>query len=1152
MPFTHLHVHSHYSLLDGLPKIGQLVKTAKKRGFSAIALTDYAALYGVVDFYKKAHDEGIKPIVGAEMYLAPHGIASKDPSIDQKVHHLVLLAKDYDGYKSLMKLISIAQVEGFYYRARVDKNILREHAKNLIALSGCMAGIMPQVIRNTEDQSIREREAREYRSIFGEGNFYFELQDHPEIDGQVSMNNTLVELGKKLGIPYVVTRDVHYLNPEDAEAQDIVTCIKAGRQVSDPSRFKLVHVDRSLNTEEDIASRFGHIPEALSNTQVIVDQCNVEIPLGKWYFPPIPIAPGKTAEQMLEEQTWERLPALMELTDEVRERVNYELNIIKTKGYAAYFLAVADYVQWARDNGIVETTRGSAAGSLVSYALNITTVNPLFFKLPFERFLNPERPSAPDIDTDFADDRRDEVHQYVTRKYGKDKVAQIITFGTMAARAAARDAGRALGMSYNFCDQVAKLIPMGAQGMLMTIERALREAPDLKKLYESNPDVQRLLKIAQKIEGNVRHCSIHAAGVVIAATTLTDFTPIQKEIGGEKITTQYEMKSVELAGLLKMDFLGIRNLSILGNAVKLVQEIHGEKIDINTLPFEDTKTYEMLAGGQTMGVFQLGGSGMTRYLKELRPTSIFDIMAMVALFRPGPMESIPEYIERKHGRKPVVYMDPRLETVMDKSFGIMVYQDDVMLTAITLANYSWLEADKLRKAMGKKIPEEMEQQHEKFVKGCVEHGKLSKDKAEEIWKLMEPFAFYGFNKSHAASYAVVAYQTAYMKAHYPVCYMAAVLTAETGDNDKIAAIVAECRRMGIEVSSPHINESFEKFTVVSTGLDGTPAQIRFGLSAVKNVGEHVCQVMIAERRANGPFASLEDLLERVRDKDMNKKSLESLIKVGAFDCFGHERGMLLKNSDSIILFSKEAGAHATTNQDSLFAAAGMDVRTKVPLQEATPATEDERLLWQKELLGLYITGHPFKKYEDTLAGIVQSATSIEAGEPNSWYTLGGIVQFIKKKITKKGKIMAFVTIEDTHGNAELLVFPTAYEGNEELWQEGKMLVVIGRKGKETGDNKVFVEKVYEVRDDSIADIQSMLGVGRGVKPAWVAPAKEERQAVIEIPSDLPIEKRDALKELFFKNPGDHQVILIMGGKKVATPFKIKWDGEMQRDIARML
>ena len=1145
MAFTHLHVHSNFSLLDGLPQIKTLVKAAKSRGFSAIALTDYNALYGAIKFYQACEAEGIKPIIGVELFVAPQGIDSKDPKIDQKVHHVVLLAKNFDGYQSLMRLISRAQLDGFYYKPRVDKQMMREELvnQNVIALSGCMAGIMPQILRATDDKEVWKKEAREYQEIFGKGNFYFELQDHPEIDGQVTVNNQLVELGKELDIPVVATRDVHYLDPDDAEAQDIVTCIKHGQKVDQPNRFSLKHVDRSLNTEEDIAGRFTHIPEAITNTQDIVDACNIEIELGVWHFPPVDIPPNKTADDELRDQVMTRLATLVEMTDEVRDRAEYELGIIKTKGYSTYFLSVADFVQWARDHGIVETTRGSAAGSIVAYALNITTVNPLYFKLPFERFLNPERPSAPDIDTDFADDRRDEVIKYVTEKYGKDHVAQIVTFGTMAARAAARDAGRALGMSYNFCDQVAKLIPQGGQGMPMTIEKALNEAPDLKKLYESNTEVQRLLDIAQKIEGNARHCSVHAAGVVISPRPLTDYTPIQKESGGEKITTQYEMKSVESAGLVKMDFLGIRNLSILGNAVDLVKRIHGDEIDITTLPFDDAPTFEMLARGETVGVFQLSGSGMTRYLKELQPTTIFDIMAMVALFRPGPMESIPEYIDRKHGRKPVTVPEPRLEDVMDKSYGVMVYQDDVMATAMKLAGYSWLEADKLRKAMGKKIPEEMAKQKIKFFDGCQEFGKLSREKIAEIWSLMEPFALYGFNKAHAASYAVVAYQTAYMKAHYPVCYMTSVLAAEVGDNDKIAQVIAECERMGIEVLPPDINESFANFTVTSTGKDGSAKQIRFGLSAIKNVGEHICDAIITERKAGGKFETIEDIISRVHDKDMNKRSLDGMIRAGALDAFG-ERGYLLHNLTNILKFAKEMEQQQASNQDSLFASVGMDIGTKVPMQEAPPADKDTLLHWEKELLGIYLSGHPITKYADVIGGSVDQADQVEDMAPDSWVTLAGIISFVKKKITKKGKIMAFVNIEDVTGTIEMLVFPNSYTAYESLWQEGKMAVIIAKKGKEAGDNKLFVEKGYELTEQTVGEIASTLGLGK----RQIAPS----EAVIVIPAGIDVHKRDELKRVLDENTGPTRVVFEMNGKRIESNITVTWSSETQRQIQQVL
>jgi DNA polymerase-3 subunit alpha len=693
------------------------------------------------------------------------------------------------------------------------------------------------------------------------------------------------------------------LYPEDAEAQDILTCIRDGLHLEEPNRVSMSAVDYSLGVPEDIVKRFKHVPEALENTLKIAERIDLTLELNKWHFPHLDLPEGETADTYLKKQVYEKLPALMEFTEEVRVRADYELDIIAKKGYSPYFLVVADYVKYARDNGIVETTRGSGAGSIVSYAMGITTVNPLYFKLPFERFLNPFRPSPPDIDADFADDRRDDMIAYVTNKYGADKVAQIITFGTMAARGAVRDVGRALGYSYGFCDQISKLIPFGAQGFLITIKKAIELEPELKELYTKNPQARRLLDLAQKVEGCARHTSIHAAGVVISPTALTDFTPVQYESGGTRLITQYEFQMVEAAGILKMDFLGIRNLSILGNAVEIVKKTTGQVVDIYNLPWDNQKTYEMLARGETVGVFQLSGSGMTRYLKELKPTTIFDIMAMVALFRPGPMDVIPDYIKRKHHPETIEYLDPRMESYLDQSLGLIVYQDDVLLTAINLANYNWEEADKFRKAMGKKIPEEMMKQKEKFFKGCKEYGKLPSEKIEKLWQLIEPFAAYGFNKAHAASYGVVAYQTAYMKANFPIQYMTSILIAESGDIDKVPEVIHECERMGVKVLPPDINESFKNFAMISPE-DGSEPHIRFGLCGIKNLGEHIAEMIYRERKDHGKYKDLEDLLSRVQDKDLNKKSLESLIKCGAMDSLGYDRNLLLSNIDAMLAFHR--------------------------------------------------------------------------------------------------------------------------------------------------------------------------------------------------------------------------------------------------------
>src|SRR3989339_227287 len=965
--FVHLHVHSHYSLLDAVSKIDELVKTAKKRGFSALALTDHGNLYGAIEFYEACKKEDIKPIIGVEAYIAPVNRFEQDPS--NRYHHLALLAVNETGYRNLIKLVSLAHLEGFYYKPRMDKELLRAHHEGLIALSACQSG---EVLKNFKNGNFEgaKASALEYSEIFGPDNFYLELGDLPALSGQTELNNQVIELSKATGLPLVVTRDCHYLNPDDAEAREILTCIRDGRTIDEPDRQSLAEVDLSLATAKDIASRFKHIPEALANTVKIAERVNLELVLNKWNFADFPIPSGKTADEYLREQVYEKLPLKIAMTDEVKTRIEYELGVIFGKGYSPYFLIVADYVQYARDHDIIETTRGSAAGSIVAYAVGITTVNPLYFKLPFERFLNPFRPSAPDVDADFADDKRDEMIAYVTKKYGADKVAQIITFGTMAARGSVRDVGRALGYSYGFCDQVSKLIPFGAQGFQMTITKALDLEPDLKKKYNEDPKVRRLIDLARKIEGCARHTSIHAAGVVISPTPLTDFTPVQHETGGGRVTTQDEMHAVEAAGLLKMDFLGIRNLSILGHAVEIIQKTTGQKIDIFNIPWDDKKTYEMLAAGDTMGVFQLSSSGMTRYLKELKPETIFDIMAMVALFRPGPMESIPEYIRRKNNPEVIEYLHPKMADYLDQSLGLIVYQDDVLMTAINLAGYNWEEADKFRKAMGKKIPAEMAKQEEKFRKGCKEFSQISKENIDILWERIKPFAAYGFGKAHASSYGVVAYQTAYLKANFPHQYMTAVLIAESGDMDKVPEIIHECERMGVKVKPPDINESFKNFALVGWEKNDGSAHIRFGLSAIKNLGEHIAEEIYRERKERGAYKDLKDLLTRVTDKDLNKKSLESLAKCGALDSFGIERGKLIANTENMLAFSRASNEQLASTQNSLFAGAGIDFAIKLKLEEAPPVGLDEKIGWEKELLGLYVTAHPYAPWQKKMAKIL--------------------------------------------------------------------------------------------------------------------------------------------------------------------------------------
>ena len=1145
MDFQHLHCHSHFSLLDGLTKLKPLVKAFKQRGFKAATLTDYGSLYGAIKFIQTCQAEDIKPILGFEAYIAPRKMSDQDVQLDKNLFHLVLLAENYEGYKNLMKLSSLGHLDGFFNgKPRLDKEILKQYSKNIIALSGCIRGEVPQLLKQNKTEEAKAV-TLEYNEIFGSNNFYLELQDHPAIEGQIDVNTKMIQLSKDTGVPMVVSRDVHYLNTDDAEAQDILTCISNGWKVNQTDREDYRHVDRSLNTASDIISRFRHVPDALENTIKIRDRINIEIELDNWHFAPVDLPKGKTADEYLHDLVYEKVlnfyPAI---TDEIKERIEYEFGIISGKGYSPYFICVADYVDYAKDNGIVETTRGSGAGSLISYVMGITTVDPLRFKLPFERFLNPFRPSPPDIDTDFADDRRDDMIKYVTDKYGVDKVAQIITFGTMAARGSVRDVGRALGLSYSFCDQVSKLIPMGSQGFAMTIKRAIDEEPDLKKLYTTNEDVKRLLDLAQRVEGCARHTSIHAAGVVISPTPLTDFSPVQHETGGERLTTQYEMKSVESAGVLKYDFLGIRNLSILGRSVEIVRATTGDEIDIYALPLDDDITFEMLARGETMGVFQLGGSGMTKWLKELNPNRIEDIMAMVALYRPGPMESIPEYIKRKYNSEFVKFLDPRLEKILDASYGLLVYQDDVMLTAIELAGYDWMEADKFRKAMGKKIPEEMAKQKIKFYDGCKNYGKVPKDIVDQLWHAIEPFAAYGFNKAHAASYGAVAYQTAYMKAHYPVQYMTAVLQAEFGDSDKVAEIFHECSKMKITILPPDINESFRNFAMVSK--PGEPGIIRFGLNAIKNVGKNICDVIYSERKKNGSYKSLEDLLERAQDKDLNKRSLDSLIKSGAMDCFELDRGLLTSNIENILFFSKQLKEKNLTNQDSLFAGTGIDLDSKVTLKDAEEATMDDRLVWEKELLGVYVSSHPFKYYNDRFSNVFVPLNTIEETDRDQWVVVGGVIDSTQKKITKKGKVMMFVSIQDITGKMELLVFPKTYETTKDIWVEGEVVCIVGKTPKEDGDDKIFVEKAFTLTKENAEQICGQFSYGK--TSIEDGTQTEEKSLVINLTKKELQDGADDLKKIFSKYQGDYQVFIKVEGKTIKTQALVDWNDDVLVEI----
>ena len=1049
--FVHLHNHSEYSLLDGLSRIDPMVEHAKKLGMSAIAITDHGNLYGAIKFYKKCLSEGIKPIIGCEIYVAKRNLHDKEAGVDKDYNHLILLAKDLTGYKNLMKIITVSHLEGFYYKPRTDINLLKKYSEGLICLTACVNGFVGEPLVEGNEKLAKER-LEKLIDIYGRQNLFLEIQRHIKVPPQEELNQKLIVLSKEFGVGLVATNDNHYIEKDDAEAQEILLCIGTQTTILDEGR-KLSMIDSPdfyIKSGEEMEKNFKDIPEAVSNTVKISQMCNLELTLGKWIMPqnavPDDLSPAEYFKKIIDE----RLPSRYgDITKEIRERVDYEIDVILKKGYETYFLTVADFVNWAKDHGIsVGPGRGSAAGSVVSYILRITDVDPFYFNLPFERFLNPERPSAPDIDLDFADTRRDEVIEYVTQKYGKDKVAQIITFGTMEARGSVRDAGRALGMPYAQPDRISKMIPPGWQGHHMTIDLALTQSPDLKNAYTTEPETKRLLDLAKKLNGVARHASVHAAGVVIADKDLTEYVPLQKETNGDKIVTQYDMYTVgeDGVGLLKMDFLGLRNLTIIQEALRFIKENQGKDIDFQKISYDDPPTYTLLASGETTGIFQLESAGMRRYIKELKPTTIFDVMAMVALYRPGPMQNIPDFIARKHDPTKISFPDLRLKEILANSYGILTYQDDVLLTTIALAGYTWLDADKFRKAMGKKIPAEMKKQKEIFLAGAVKNG-LSQKKAEEIFELIAPFAGYGFNKAHASCYATIAFRTAYLKAHFPVEFMTALLTAEsrgtTGPqkNEKISIAVAECRRLKIDVLGPNINRSEQDFSIEDN-------KVRFGLSAVKNVGSAAISTIL-EARNDGEFKNMSDFCSRVDLSKVNKKTLESLIKAGAFDDFGKRAALLSSITNIVSSITKKAPKKAV-NQVSLFAdlpQAAPKTFSENDILDIEDFTESEKLMFERELLGFFLSDHPLNQKLNTLFTFAtHKIPELAEGKNGTKVKIGGLVSTVKKIFTKRSnEEMAFVTLEDNLGiSIECVVFPKTFERAKSYLVKDAIVVIEGK------------------------------------------------------------------------------------------------------------
>lgn len=1052
--FVHLHTHSHYSLLDGLGKIPDLVARAKELQMDAMAITDHGNLHGSVEFYEQATKAGIKPILGIETYVAPK--SRFDKVAGEKYYHLILLAETLEGWQNIVKLSSRAHLEGYYYKPRLDRELLLEHRGGIIALSACIGGEVNTALLQGRDEDA-ERLAREYEEIFGTGNFFLEIQDHPGVrEGEV-VREKAIALSKKLGIPLVATADAHYMRPEDSPYHDVLLAVQTGNTVDDANRMRLTQFDLSVASAETMMERFKDVPEAIENTVRIAERCNVELPLGTPLLPKFQTPSGQTANEYLSQLIEDRLSiryAGREQDADVRERVSYELGVIERTGFADYFLIVSDLVNWARSQGIaVGPGRGSAAGSIVSYVLGITNVDPLKWDLLFERFLNPERIEMPDIDLDFADTRRDEVLNYARKTYGEDHVAQIITFGTMAARASVRDAGRAMGIPLPLCDQIAKLIPGGPKGL--DIKTARKQIDELKEFERANPDATRLLDVAEHLEGVARHASVHACGTVISDRPLMDIVPVQMAPQNkEVIITQLDMRNVEKLGLLKVDLLGLTGLTTIEETAKLIKELRGETLDIDTIPLDDPETFELFRKADMTGVFQFESGGMRKVMRELQPTVFDDLIAVVALFRPGPMDLIPSFIARKRGTEKVTYLHERLQPILENTYGVGVYQEQMMRIATDLAGYTLPEADKLRKAIGKKIKSLLDEQQEKLIKGMVARG-IDQKTANAIWEMFPPFARYGFNKSHAVCYALIGYQTAYLRAHYPIEFMTALFNADRHNIERIAMLAHEAAQGGIALLAPDVNRSGVTFLPE----DGN---VRFGLSAIKNVGEGITEAIVAERSAHGPFESLEDFIQRMcHHKDLNKRSVDSLAKAGALDCFGLDRGVVVGNLELLIQCGASHRKRTEMHKASLFGSMSQTApKVQLVLADAPPVDDKEKRGWEKELIGLYVSSHPLAGHAE-LAAKIGAITIAEAREKiaESSVRVVGMVSKVQAITTKAGQPMAFAMVEDLSPHPiEVVVFSRVFEETRAVWVQDQVIAIAGKIQIRDDEVKLIADK----------------------------------------------------------------------------------------------
>ena len=1204
--YVHLHNHTHHSLLDGLSKIPALIQTVQDLGMEAVGITDHGTMSGVLDFYKSAKAAGVKPVLGMEAYVAARSRHDRDPQKDKARYHLTILAMNNQGYQNLMKISTLANLEGFYYKPRLDRELLEQYNEGLIILSGCASGELGEYLR-VDNYDEAKRIAAWYKSVFAD-RYYLELQDHghPESstawDVQNKINNYLMRMSEELGIELVVTSDGHYISHDDQDTHEILLCVGTGAYLSDEKRMSLKEFELHVTDPKEIIERWGKTcPKAVSNTRVIADRCDVNIELGGILIPTFETPDGSSEKEYLDKIVFKGLAwrygnvdadkaaeltideAKSTLTPEVLDRANYELGVIDRMGFNGYFLIVQDFINWGKNKGIIfGPGRGSAAGSIVSYAIRITELDPLKYDLLFERFLNPDRISMPDVDIDIQDTRRNEVIAYCTEKYGSNRVASIVTFGTMAARAAVRDVARVLQVPYGESDRIAKLVPQPVQGRHIPLAKSIVDDVDLRHEYETNQTAKRVIDFAVRLEGTIRSHGVHAAGVVIAPDDIVKFLPIEMSQKGVP-ATQFPMGQVEELGLLKMDFLGLSNLTIINNALRIIKKVHKTEIDLFALPLDDQKTFELFQRGDTTGVFQLESAGMKRYLRELKPTVFEDIIAMVALYRPGPMQFIDDFIQRKHGEKEITYMHPKMENALQNTYGVLVYQEQVMQISRDLSGFTGGEADTLRKAIGKKNIEMMGKMKSKFIEGAVELSGADRADMEVFWKQLEDFAAYCFNKSHAACYGLISYWTAYLKAHYPEAFMAALMTSDADDIDRLAIEITECKHMGIKVLSPDVNESFVEFAVVP----GKP-EIRFGMAAVKGVGVGVVEEIL-RARSEAQFGSIEDFAKRVSSQKMNKKAWDSLIKTGAFDNLG-DRSDILFNLETIQGFASKLQKEALSGQTDLFGGLSSMavIQPTIQISEAPMRhTDKERLAWERELLGLYISAHPLDNYDAYFQEQTVPILEMSADIDGKNLTIGGLISSVRTIVTKSGTKMAFVKVEDKTSEAEVIIFPNLYEQIGAKLVQDAVIRASGkvsardRGGNVTSEVKLIADEIYFIDDQELREYQSN-GVkmmkpktSKNVMATRVKTGQPKQQATnAGVSKSLPNRTAEKLKTVYIhlKNAEDHDallnikkvcahhpglsgIILVLGSEKssaIKLPFRVEAAESLKADLMKIM